>query len=709
MRKLISISTPVLAAVLSGQLLLASPAVGQDLKNIQHIVFIIKENRTFDNYFGTFPGADGATSGAISTGQMIPLGHAPDKARDMSHDAGDAVAAINGGKMNFFDLTGGANINGDYMSYTQLTQTDIPNYFAYAQNFVLADHMFSSVHGPTFPNRLYTVAAQAGGATDDPSAGEGTNAGWGCDSVANTVVPVVDSLGNISRVFPCFQFPTLADSLQSAGISWKYYAPSQGQASYYESTLDAINDIRNTSLWTEDVVPSEQFVTDALSGQLPAVSWLVPPNHENEHPPGSTCVGENWTVQQINAVMQGPNWNSTAIFLTYDDFGGFYDHVPPPVLDQFGLGARVPMLIVSPYARPGYVSHTQYEPSSVLKFVEERFGLPALASRDAAANDTLDSFNFSQTPLSPLILSSRNCPITSAAALKFGDQVVGTSSPGDVVTLTNQGTTTLSISSISATGDFTQSNKCPSSLGASGACTVTVKFAPRTTGARTGTLTIVDSDLSSPQLVSLTGTGSLVGLSKPSYPGLSYQLTKLGSKQSLTFTMTNNGTGNLTISNVYTVGDYSQSNTCGSTLGPAGICTFTVTFSPTQPGLRLGNLVIDTSDRGSPQTMRLSGKATSVSLSHSTLNFGNQAVGTSKTMSFTLTNTAASFLNIGSITAGGVFTVTNNCGLGLSGFSSCSVNVTFSPLVLGTQSGAVTIVDSDGMSPQTVQLTGNGT
>ena len=709
MRKLISLSTAVFGALVSGQLLIASPALGQDLKNIQHIVFIVKENRTFDNYFGTFPGADGATSGAISTGQLIPLGHAPDKARDMSHDSGDAVAAINGGKMNFFDLTGNANINGDYMSYSQLTQTDIPNYFAYAQNFVLADHMFSSVHGPTFPNRLYTVAAQAGGATDDPSGGTGANAGWGCDSIANTVVPVMDTLGNISRVFPCFQFPTLADSLQSAGISWKYYAPTQGQPSYYESTLDAISDIRNTALWTEDVVASEQFVTDTLNGQLPAVSWLVPPNHDNEHPPGSSCAGENWTVQQINAVMQGPDWNSTAIFLTYDDFGGLYDHVPPPVLDQFGLGPRVPMLIISPYARPGYVSHTQYEPSSVLKFVEERFDLPALASRDAAANDTLDSFNFTQAPLSPLVLQTRNCPVTSAAALKFGDQLLGTSSPGDVVSLTNPRATTLSISSISVTGDFTQTNKCPSSLAVSGSCTVTVKFAPKSTGARSGALTIVDSDVSSPQVVSLTGTGSQVGLSLASYPGLSYPLTRLGSKASLAFTMTNTGTENLTISSVFTVGDYSQSNDCGSTLGAAGSCTFTATFAPTQPGLRLGNLVIDTSDRGSPQTMRLSGKGTSVGLSPSSLNFGSISVGTSKTLSLKPTNTGASFLNIGSVTSSGVFTQTSDCGSGVSGFASCSISVTFSPPVSGSQSGTVTIVDSDGMSPQVIQLTGSGT
>lgn len=372
---------------------------------IQHIVFIIKENRTFDNYFGTFAGADGATSGTLSTGKTIPLGHTPDKTpRDICHGWSCAIGAIDGGKMDQFNLIAGCNVNGDYLCYTQLRQQDIPNYFAYASNFVLADHTFSSLHGPSLPNHLYTVAAQSGGVEDNPSGG------WGCDAGSSSTVPVRGSDGTTTREFPCFDFETLADSLHNAGITWKYYAPSQGQSGYIWSTLDAIKHIRESALWTDNVVPYTQFASDAQSGQLPAVSWLVTSLELSEHPPSSTCGGENWTVQQLNAIMQGPDWNSTAVFLTWDDFGGFYDHVPPPSVDAFGFGPRVPLLIISPFAKKGYISHTTYEFSSFLKFTELRYGLPTLTNRDAQANDMTDSFDFTQQPLPPMILQPRQCP-----------------------------------------------------------------------------------------------------------------------------------------------------------------------------------------------------------------------------------------------------------------------------------------------------------
>ena len=387
-----------------------NPSPGMDA--IQHIVFIIKENRTFDNYFGTFPGADGATTGTLSTGQVIPLGHTPDRTPgDICHNWSCALQAMDGGKMDDFDLIpvyrGGKPVPGPQrLSYTQLTESDIPNYFAYARNFVLADRMFSSLHGPSLPNHLYTVAAQSGGVINNPTDPED----WGCDAAEGTTVQVMDSSGQISKQTPCFDFQTLADSLQNAGITWKYYAPSQGEPGYIWSTLDSINHVRNTTLWTDHVVEWTQFVSDAKSGQLPAVSWLVTRPNLSDHPPASSCQGENWTVNQLNAVMQGPDWSSTAVFLTWDDFGGFYDHVPPPTLDQFGLGPRVPLVIISPFAKKGFVSHTTYEFSSFLKFVEERYGLPPLADRDKAANDMLDSFDFTQTPLPPLLLSTRSCP-----------------------------------------------------------------------------------------------------------------------------------------------------------------------------------------------------------------------------------------------------------------------------------------------------------
>lgn len=376
------------------------------MHQIKHVVFIIKENRSFDNYFGTFPGADGATSGVISTGEVIPLGQTPDRTpRDISHSFQSAMQAMDGGAMDQFDLIPGGSQNGDYLAYTQLTENDIPNYFALARYFTLGDAMFSSLAGPSFPNHLYTVAAQSGGAINNPNQG----GVWGCDSDDTTTVPVMGDDGSISRQFPCFDFTTLTDSLESRNLSWKYYAPSQGQSGYIWSALDAIAHVRLTELWDQHVKPTGQFVDDALNGRLPHVSWVVVGNG-SEHPPGSSCVGENWTVRQLNAVMQGPDWNSTAVFITWDDFGGFYDHVPPPSVDNFGFGPRVPLIIVSPYAKSGYISHTVYEFSSLLRFVETRWNLDPLTDRDAAANDLFDSFDFQQAPLPPMTLQERACP-----------------------------------------------------------------------------------------------------------------------------------------------------------------------------------------------------------------------------------------------------------------------------------------------------------
>ncbi len=307
--------------------------------------------------------------------------------------------------MDRFDLIGGGNQNGDYLSYTQMVEANIPNYFTYAHDYVLADRMFSSLTGPSFPNHLYTVGAQSNGAINNPTNSQGR---WGCDSPANSTVQVMDANGNITNVAPCFDFQTLADSLQAAGISWGYYAPAERQPGYIWSALDGIRHIRESQLWGQHVKLDTQFIADAKNGNLPAVSWLVT-GPASEHPPDSTCLGENWTVDQVNAVMQGPNWNSSAIFITWDDFGGFYDHVAPPKVDNFGFGPRVPLLIISPFAKQGFVSHTQYEFSSLLKFAETRFGLAPLTDRDRLANDMLDSFDFTQAPRPPAILSTHAC------------------------------------------------------------------------------------------------------------------------------------------------------------------------------------------------------------------------------------------------------------------------------------------------------------
>ena len=369
----------------------------RNITAIQHTVLIIKENHTFDNYFGTFPGADGATTGITSTGQVVPLVPMPDVYQaGLCNGWSCAIQAIDGGKVDKFDL-----ISGALSAYTQVREEDIPNYRAYARQFVLADRYFTSVHGPSAPNYYYMIAAQSGGVIDDGDPGPGTL----CDGTPYGNVAVIDNAGNITYQAPCFDFPTLADSLESASLMWKIYADGLPGAMFA-----SIRHIRASPMWQDHITSSAQFLTDAQNGQLPAMSWVFPAFGRSEHPPESVCAGENWTVQQLNAVMQGPAWDSTAVFVAYDDFGGFYDHVPPPQVDIMGLGPRVPLLIISPYAKAGYVSHTVYEHSSILKFVETRYQLPPLTARDGQASDMLDSFDFSQPPQPPLILGPRPCP-----------------------------------------------------------------------------------------------------------------------------------------------------------------------------------------------------------------------------------------------------------------------------------------------------------
>ncbi len=476
---------------------------------IQQIVFIVKENRSFDNYFGTYPGANGATSATYSTGQTLPLEHEPDPTTsDLCHTWFCAKASIDNGKMDQFDANA-KFVSPGFQAMSEYTQNDLPNYWAYANNFVLADNMFSSLVGPSFPNHLYTIAATSADAISNPNSG----GVWGCDSPSNAAVQVLNpTTGQISSAFPCFDVQTLADNLDAAGISWRYYAPSSGQPGYEWSSYDAIRHIRFGNDWSAHVVPTSQFVTDAAAGTLPQVSWLVTGSF-SEHPASLACAGENWTVSQLNALMQGPQWNSTAVFLAWDDYGGFYDHVVPPTSDSFGLGLRVPMLIISPYARPGYISHTQYEFASILKFIEERFALPTLTNRDTAANDTLDSFNFNQVPLPPLVLTQRKCsqpaPVTlSATSLTFGSQSVGTTSTPATVTLTNNQSKTLNLTLITANGDAVQTNTCGTSLAPGASCTLSVSFTPTAKGTRFGIIVITDDAASSPQTITLSGTGS---------------------------------------------------------------------------------------------------------------------------------------------------------------------------------------------------------
>jgi phospholipase C len=386
---------------------------------IGHIVIMDKENRSFDNLFGTFPGANGATTYTDPQGKVHPLNHQPNKlSNDIGHRHADAILAYDNGRMDQFSLIEGAIQKGVDEADSQFYQADIPNYWRYAQTFALTDNFYSTILGPSFSNHLFSIAGKDADTDNNPvpPAGVSLKQRWGCDSPAGTTVERRFSNGTTTQVYPCFDFQTMADLLDAHGISWKYYAPSYEASGYQWSAYDAVGHIRNGSDWTTHVVPYTNFALDAATGNLPAVSWLVESGNVSDHPPSGICEGENWTVQQINAIMQNSTlWGNTAIILTWDDFGGFYDHVVPPKgpNGQIEYGFRVPAIVLSPYTKPGFIDHSMYSFPSMLKFIETTFGLPPIgdgSGLDATANDLGSTQNYGQTPLPPLVLSTRTCP-----------------------------------------------------------------------------------------------------------------------------------------------------------------------------------------------------------------------------------------------------------------------------------------------------------
>ena len=386
----------VLARILFAVCLLGAVCTAQvkPVTPIQHVVIIIKENRTFDHMFGLFPGANGASKGKVSSGKVIGLAHALDKEPNIPHAFNGAVRAIDAGRMDKFDLIAGCGAP-KYACYSQYKQADIPRYWSYAQNYVLADNFFSSLSGPSFPNHQYLIASQSNMAISNPR--DGKNFSWGCDAGPAATVQILGG----GKAPPCFDYETLGDRLTAAGLTWKSFSPGFAKAGYQWSAYDAINHIRNTSQWTAHVLDVNGFKT--RSSSLPTVTWITPPGQYSEHPTSPMSRGESWTVAQINSIMASPDWPSTVIFVTWDDFGGFYDHVAPPNVDNLGYGARVPLLIISPYVTAGQVCHTQGSFDSLLAFVEYNWSLPALTTRDATADPLLSCFNF-KANAAPVVL-----------------------------------------------------------------------------------------------------------------------------------------------------------------------------------------------------------------------------------------------------------------------------------------------------------------
>jgi phospholipase C len=382
---------------------------------------VVKENHTFDNYFGTFPGAEGTTTCKRSDGTTFACPRAPKQtSHDLGHEHAQGLVDYHGGKMDGWDLPNSSSTATDDLAYAQYLEEDIPNYWQYARRFTLADHFFSEMIGPSFPGHLAVLAAQAGWAVGNPNAVPF----WGCDQAAGTKIEVQDQTScTTKQVFPCFDIPSVPDVLPT-GIDWKFYGTNFYVLNEIWSMFNGVKKIRQGPGWA-NVVNASQWDADIDGKRLPAVSWLVDQDLAGEHPgiAGETvCVGENWTVHKLNKLMASDYWNDTVILFTMDDFGGWYDHVPPPrtygcdPAAPYGLGFRLPLLVISPFAKPGFIFKEVAEHASIPRFIEKIFGSKKTlhdldpAAQDAQANDLLNAFDFTQTPLAPLVLKERVCP-----------------------------------------------------------------------------------------------------------------------------------------------------------------------------------------------------------------------------------------------------------------------------------------------------------
>jgi phospholipase C len=705
-----------------------------DMSCIQHVVFIMKENRSYDVYFGAYvppsgsgQTANGSTTPHLSNGTTINAPHLYDSTPlDICHDWKCNISDMDFGKMDHFDTDPSCLANGILMCEAQLNGNDLPNYYAYANNFVLGDNHFSSLHATSFPNHLYTIAATSNGVisqgilASNPSKTE-----VGCRADEGTTATQILPDGYTAALYPCYDIQTMGDLLTAAGVSWKTYAP----ANIAYNAYNAINHIyNNTAVWNSVYEADTQFVTDVKNGNLPAVSWLVTLGG-NEHPPISTCLGQNWAVQEINAVMNSTKYwvtEPTLIVMDWDDFGGFYDHVPPPYEDMYGLGPRSAVLYISPFSKPGYVSHVQTEASSVLKFIEERWGLPTLGGRDLIANDLTDVFNFSQAGNPPLILNQLSCPYVESSDT-FGPQVVGTTSVKYNATWSNQSTKSVTFSSITTTGPFAETNNCTTAAVTPGHfCTITFTYTPTALGKTTGSIVITDS--AGTQTIALTGTGTGVGLSGPSLSatGVNFGNQAVNTTSApVAITLTNDNTTALNVTNVGLTGTFKQTSNCVGTIPSKGTCTINLTFAPTAVGAVPGTLTITDNDSTGTQTVALTGMGINVTASTSTLNFGSVPVGAvSAPQSVTVTNTSSSaepnvVVAIGGVQDWAEFNQTNNCPSTLGPGATCTVEVTFAPQYIeNTNYPILTVSFGTGNSynpygevdsPISVQLLGNGT
>jgi phospholipase C len=367
---------------------------------IQHVVVIMQENRSFDNLFNGFPGADTVTTGMLHN-TRIPLQPTPlGNGADLDHTHTGWWKQWDHGKMDNF----APDPRTAATAYSYIAPSETVPIWTLARQYTLGDRMFQSNTGPSFVAHQYMIAGQSGRASENPSGNI-----WGCDAKPSARVPLLGPHGtDRPGVYPCFDYQTMADLLDAKRITWRYYAPSATEDIFFMlSAYQAIRHIRFGADWHQDVTsPETSVLTDIAAGHLAQVTWIVPAFNNSDHP-GAPPQGPDWVASIVNAIGHSQYWNSTTIFIAWDDWGGFYDHVPPPQVDAMGLGFRVPVMVVSPYAKRGYISHVTHESSGFLRYMEEVFNLPSLNTRDAISDDFRDCFDYTQDPIAyPLVQTS---------------------------------------------------------------------------------------------------------------------------------------------------------------------------------------------------------------------------------------------------------------------------------------------------------------
>lgn len=396
---------------------------GQFTTPIRHVVVIDEENHSFDNVLGQWclqqARCDGATNGVLSNGTPIPLAPATDIVPSVDHGVAGQVKAVDGGRMDHFDQISGCRSTDTpaYACFTEFDPSQIPNATSLASTFAISDRTFSQDLTPSFGAHLELVSSTLDGftgANPTKATDHAPGPGWGCNSFKVTnwrasltaplqlvpaCVPAQDGSGPY-KPSPVQWVPTIMDRMDAAGLGWRIYAAGEGAANpagdlpYGWAICPTFADCINTSEAT-NMVDSSKILTDAANGTLPNLSLVMPTQANSQHNNDSMAQGDNWIGSIVNAIEQSPQWTSTAIFITWDDCGCFYDHVPPPP----GLGIRVPMLLVSPYAKAGYTDSATASFASILAYTEHAFSLAPLSTADANAYDYANTFDYTQQPL----------------------------------------------------------------------------------------------------------------------------------------------------------------------------------------------------------------------------------------------------------------------------------------------------------------------